>query len=316
MRTSSVVALLCLLGQMMVLLVSGSRKPESIDAVQPDSPANFRGGHAENVKVDRDACEFKKTHGEDHPERFDAEFDFLLNANSSSTWAPLVPHLHRLEVESNTGRRFMVLQDVLCKLKRPVIADFKLGLQSWTPDFAGIVHAGPEKKAKMDKLDAATTTKTLGVRATSIQLPPSPDTWDGEGSIPQHAVYLPAGRTAEKQGLLEEPGSEWRRGSSREDFERLLGTYLPTPQLRKAFVDALRKFIEVFKVQTIYRFTGASLFVFYDGEHAQMAPKLGMVMIDFPHTLGAANQPFGRIDEGVLTGLYSLDVIARKIGLA
>lgn len=290
-----------------IFLGFGSRQLESSDAVQPgDSRAEFRGGHAENVKIDHDACEFKKTHGVDKPERFDTESGFLLNAKSSPTWAPLVPHLHRVEVENKTGRRFMVLQDVLCKLKRPVIADFKLGLQSWTPDFAGIMHADEKKKAKMNKLDAATTTKTLGVRATSIQLPPSPDTWDGEGSIPEDAVYLRAGRTAEKKGLLDEPGSKWRRGSNREDFETLVEAYLPTPQLRKAFVDALQKFIKVFKVQTTYRFTGASLFVFYDGEHVETAPKLSMVLIDFPHTLGDANHKFGRIDEGVLTGLYSL----------
>jgi hypothetical protein len=197
--------------------------------------AKFRGGHAENVKVDRDACEFKKTHGDEHQDRFDAEAGFLRMASADSLWSPLVPHLHRVEVESGTGRRFMVLQDVLCSLNRPVIADFKLGLQTWTPDFAGIVHADAKKRAKMDKLDAASTTKTLGIRATSIQLPPSPDTWDDEGSIPEDADYLPAGRSAQKKGLLDEPGSEWRVGSSRDDFERLVEAYLPTPQLRKAF---------------------------------------------------------------------------------
>lgn len=312
MRVSAPILLMTVL----VLGVDAVRtKPTGPPGDAPSDAAMYRGGHAENQVVDEEACEFMKTHDAKEMGRFAVEEQFLSRASASPMWSPLVPKLKR--VQEINGRPFMVLENVNCHMKRPVIADFKLGLQSWTPDFPpGVRHSSDKKRAKMEKLDSRSTTKQLGVRITSIQMPDIEDLQDQENIEEAGFVSTLGGRVAVKSGLTLDPRQKWIAGGNLADFSTCVEKYLPTPQLRRQFVEKLRPFLEVFEKQTTYRFTGGSLFVFYDavgatGEH----PKLDMRMIDFPHTLGSPEHEFGEIDHGVLQGLRSLKEMATKLGL-
>eukprot|EP00419_Tripos_fusus_P012340 CAMPEP_0172658146 /NCGR_PEP_ID=MMETSP1074-20121228/2588_1 /TAXON_ID=2916 /ORGANISM="Ceratium fusus, Strain PA161109" /LENGTH=314 /DNA_ID=CAMNT_0013473387 /DNA_START=85 /DNA_END=1029 /DNA_ORIENTATION=+ len=276
-----------------------------------DTGAQFRGGHAENQLVDINACEFKKTHDASHMDRFTVEANFLRTASQDPLWASLIPKYIRQE--NVGGHPFIVLYMVTCGFKRPIIADFKLGTQSWVPAFHDKPGADGKKRAKMDALDSASTTKTLGVRVTSIQIPPSTPTWVN-ASVPADAEYQVGGRAAVKKGLI--MGSDqWKAGMNEEQFNQLLQAYLPTPALRAQFVKELQPYLDTFSVQKTYHFTGASLFVFYDGEGAGSSnPKLSMKLIDFPHTLGSPGDEYGELDMGVLKGLTTLRDAAKNAG--
>lgn len=269
-----------------------------------DNKAKFRGGHAHNQIVDSAACEFKKSHDGGHMDRYRAEVDFLRTASRDPLWSRLVPEYIR--EESHDGRPFFVMRSLTCGFENPIIADFKLGTQSWKPDFRGRPGADAAKRAKMEVLDSASTTKSLGVRITSVQLPPPDAASWVNASVRAGAEYQLGGRVAVKKGLAEGEDA-WKGGTTIESFSRLLEAYLPTPALRARFVQELQPFLETFSVQKTYRFTGASLFVFYDGEGAGSPnPKLHMGMIDFPHTLGSPDEEYGELDTGVLKGLMSL----------
>ncbi|CAK0899386.1 unnamed protein product, partial [Prorocentrum cordatum] len=216
----------------------------------------------------------------------------------------LVPQY--LREEQHGGRPFFVMRSLTCGIGSPVIADLKLGTQSWKPDFHGRPGADEAKRTKMDYLDRASTTKQLGVRATSIQMPPDPSTWRGGHAPSDPGAYQLGGRAAVKQGLVSGDDA-WKRGSTVGEFEMLLRAYLPTPALRMEFLEKLEPFIQTFSSQKTYRFTGLSLFVWYDALAAGSEdPKLGMAMIDFPHTLGSPSEEYGELDSGVLKGLTSL----------
>jgi len=271
----------------------------------------FRGGHAENQIVAMDACEFKKTQEDQAGARKEA--DFLKTASADPFWSGLVPKFIR--AEDHEGQLFMVMHMVTCGFKNPIIADFKLGTQSWKPAFRNEPGASSMKIIKMDARDSASTTKSLGVRITSVQMPPSTDTWVNS-SVPADAAYQVGGRVAVKRGLTQ--GSDaWKAGKTEDQFNQMFQAYLPTPALRAEFVKQLQPFLDVFSAQKTYRFTGVSLFVFYDGEGAGSShPKLGMKLIDFPHTLGSPGDEFGELDSGVLAGLNSLHKAAVEAGTA
>jgi len=271
---------------------------------EPLKETSFQGGHAENLMDDEEACEFKKTHGLDHMDRYRVEVDFLKRARDDPLWRRLVPQY--LREEQHGGRPFFVMRSLTCGIGSPVIADLKLGTQSWKPDFHGRPGADEAKRTKMDYLDRASTTKQLGVRATSIQMPPDPSMWEGGDAPSNPGAYQLGGRAAVKQGFVR-GDDDWKRGSTVEEFEMLVKAYLPTPALRMEFLMKLAPFIETFSFQKTYRFTGLSLFVWYDARAAgSEKPTLGMAMIDFPHTLGSPSEEYGELDSGVLKGLTSL----------
>jgi len=272
---------------------------------------SFQGGHAENIMDDKETCEFKKSHGLDHMDRYRVEADFLKRATQDPLWRMLVPQY--LREEQHGGRPFFVMRSLTCGIDHPVIADLKLGTQSWKPAFHGRPGADDAKRAKMDKLDRASTTPQLGVRATAIQIPPGLSDWPGDSAPSDPGAYQLGGRAAVKKGLVSGDAA-WTGGSTVEEFEMLLKAYLPTTALRMEFLEKLAPFIETFSSQKTYRFTGLSLFVWYDARAAgSEEPKLGMAMIDFPHTLGSTREEYGELDSGVLKGLTSLrDIVTSK----
>merc|ERR550532_461711 len=107
-------------------------------------------------------------------------------------------------------------------MDHPVIADFKLGTQSWEPG------ATPEKIAKMVERDNDSTTPLLGFRVVSAMLP--------QGDAPPAAGYLPSGRVAVKQVL--EYGN-WRAGRTRSDVSKILRSFFHTSALRETFKEKL-----------------------------------------------------------------------------
>lgn len=241
----------------------------------------FAGGHPELRVPMANEFEFAKTQVED--ERFEHELAFLRFAKDSDLWRDLVPKLIR--VEEIGERPFVVLENVMGGMEHPVIADFKLGTQSWAPG------ANPEKIAKMEERDAVSATPSLGIRVTSAMLP--------QGKDPE-AGYLSSGRVAVKKGLEE---SSWRAAQTEEDVCQIMAAFLFNEALREAFREKLQPFIRVFQEQTEYSFFGSSLLTCYD--HCIGPTSLSMRLIDFGH---AQNGQSGT-DEGVLKGLMSLDKI-------
>merc|ERR1712113_506944 len=105
--------------------------------------------------------------------------------NDSTVWAGIVPKF--LRVESKEDHEFLVLENIMADMENPVIADFKLGFQSWFD------RDSEEKIAKKKALDASSTTPVLGFRVSSAMLPNSDNA--------PAAGYSLAGRAAAKQGL-------------------------------------------------------------------------------------------------------------------
>lgn len=257
------------------------REPEEDGA---DVADEFHGGHAECRADTGNEYEFAKTHPD--PDRWAAALKFLTFANENDKWRGLVPKLIR--VQKFGDRDFMVLENLMGGKANPVIADFKLGTQSWMPG------AKPEKIAKMKERDAASTTGSLGLRVTSVQLPQGDDPAQG---------YLPSGRVAVKKGLSE---GDWRRAETQSDVHRILHMYLRTAELRAAFIEQLKPYITLFEEQSEHLFIGSSLFLCYD--HTEGASSLAMRLIDFGNSLDGQKSK----DEGVLKGLLSLKELAES----
>merc|ERR1711972_145788 len=96
---------------------------------------------------------------------FKQAVEFFHSANESATWTGIVPKL--LRVETVQDHEYMVLENIMAEMDHPVIADFKLGFQSWFPGDS------PDKIAKKKALDTGSTTETLGFRVSSAMLPNS-----------------------------------------------------------------------------------------------------------------------------------------------
>lgn len=248
----------------------------------------FQGGHKLSHAKPTDPKEFFKV--VEKAAYFEKEVKFLQMANENEMWRPLVPRFIRIQEDGET--HIEVLENFLCDTRQPVIADFKLGTQSWEPG------ASAEKIADMDSKDSQTTTKSLGMRVTSAQLP--------QGNGPD-AGYLPAGRVAVKNGL---DINDWRAGRDSADVKRILSTYLRTKELQEQFLNKLQPVVQVFETQTSYQFIGLSLFVWYSDNAESEGPSgLDMRLIDFAHVLDDQD----KIDEGVLRGLNSLKEMVTEI---
>lgn len=203
----------------------------------------------------------------------------------------------------------IVLENLTFGYTRPNVCDLKLGTQLWDEE------ASDEKRARMDKAAASTTSGSHGVRLTGWQ------TYDSE-TRQFHRVPKTFGKTIGAQHLelgmrmllaCPEPGDAQSADSV------LAGTSLDSrlPQLPAEIVeqllrqDVLKHLEELRDIfgELEVRMRGASLLLVSEGDVEQAQPKAEVRLIDFAHaTLVPGEGP----DQGVLLGIETVLHLVKK----
>ncbi|SPO24175.1 related to ARG82 - dual-specificity inositol polyphosphate kinase required for regulation of phosphate-and nitrogen-responsive genes [Ustilago trichophora] len=219
----------------------------------------------------------------------------------------------------------IVMENLTFGYEKPNVCDIKLGTQLWDED------ATEEKRQRMEKAAAATTSGSHGIRLTGWQ------TYDVETKS-YHSVPKTFGKTIKAEHL--ELGMRMllacpQEGDAEHAETALVGTSLsvdalsfrlpslPDELVEKALREHLVKDLE--EIHAIFsevevRMRGASLLLVYEGEPSRLSQTLasGSVVqegkaqvrvIDFGH---ATIVPGQGPDQGVLLGLSTVLDLARK----
>ncbi|KAJ9474367.1 Inositol polyphosphate multikinase [Pseudozyma hubeiensis] len=231
-----------------------------------------------------------------------------------------------LETKELAGTPRIVLENLTFGYEKPNVCDIKLGTQLWDED------ASEEKKLRMEKAAASTTSGSHGIRLTGWQ------TYDAETST-YHSIPKTFGKAVKAEDLelgmrmllaCPEEGDAQRAeqavaGTSiREDASEFRLPSLPEALVVKLLRDHLINDVE--ELHAIFskvevRMRGASLLIVYEGEASRLEQSLGKVeagsregrpqvrLIDFGHaTIVAGQGP----DEGVLLGLATVLDLAKR----
>lgn len=173
--------------------------------------------------------------------------------------------------EDRDGVTFLVLENLLEGMRRPMVLDVKMGTQTYGDD------ATPEKIASRLKKDTRSTTMRYGINIVGAQMP------------------------------LDEFGDETERIGHKYDTEILtaeglvtsFSQFFRTAKLMEAARDFLEQLYAFFTTQKEFAFYGSSLLFAYDAALGYEAD-LRIKMIDFAHVHPTPN---GGLDESYLTGL-------------
>lgn len=219
----------------------------------------------------------------------------------------------------------IVMENLTYGYEKPNVCDIKLGTQLWDEE------ASEEKRQRMEKAAASTTSGSHGIRLTGWQV------YDSETntyrSVPKtfgktiHAEHLALGMrmllacpeqgdAEEAEALLE--GTSISEGTSRHRLASL-PEGLVVRLLRDHLINDLEELYAIF-AEVEVRMRGASLLSVYegdparldatlsrDGSHGQGRPQVRL--IDFGH---ATIVPGQGPDQGILLGLSTVLELARK----
>jgi len=172
----------------------------------------------------------------------------------------------------------VVMEDLTTQIPPPCVMDIKIGVSSAGED------ASPEKARRMRIKDEATTTATLGMRLTGMEV------WNAaEGEFKQYP-------------------KSWGSVVSAERMKDSLALFFHDGRtVRKDVLELfVRKVTEVdtwFRSQSYLRFYSSSLLFLYDGVKTGGDTKVTLKMIDFAHVFEIKD---GGKDDGYLVGLKNL----------
>ena len=237
-----------------------------------------------------------------------------------------VERLHGKKLETELH---IVLENITHGFKKPNILDLKLGAQLWED------AAKPEKRARLDKISAETTSGSMGFRVAGMR------TWKGvpPPSVPDdHKEYVEADG---ESGYWVYNKMYGRKFSAEDINDGFVAYILPQgtdlKELERArevlqfFLGEVKDIIEVFEKKES-RMYSASILLVYEGDTDEYAktkaklasaapvededdeedlPKLAAVkMIDFAH---ATWRPGEGADENALRGMRSTTTILKHL---
>lgn len=222
----------------------------------------------------------------------------------------------------------IVLENITHGFKKPNVLDLKLGAQLWDDD------AKPEKRARLDKVSAETTSGSLGFRIAGMR------TWLGT-SPPEVPEELKAYVERDAEGGYWVYNKMYGRKFSVEDIDSGFEAFFPqTSDAEKArarevlayFLGEVKDIQEAFEAKES-RMYSASILLVYEGDvdeyentkkvlrsarledeeedEDEVIPKLAAVkMIDFAH---ATFVPGKGPDENALKGMRSTATILKRL---
>ena len=237
-----------------------------------------------------------------------------------------VERLHGKKLETELH---IVLENITHGFKKPNVLDLKLGAQLWDD------AAKPEKRARLDKVSAETTSGSMGFRVAGMR------TWKGvpPPSVPDdHKEYVEADG---ESGYWVYNKMYGRKFSAEDINDGFVAYILPQgtdlKELERArevlqfFLGEVKDIIEVFEKKES-RMYSASILLVYEGDTDEYAktkaklasaapvededdeedlPKLAAVkMIDFAH---ATWRPGEGADENALRGMRSTTTILKHL---
>lgn len=237
-----------------------------------------------------------------------------------------VERLHGKKLETELH---IVLENITHGFKKPNVLDLKLGAQLWDD------AAKPEKRARLDKVSAETTSGSIGFRIAGMR------TWKGvpPPSVPDdHKEYVEADG---ESGYWVYNKMYGRKFSAEDINDGFVAYILPQgtdlKELERArevlqfFLGEVKDIIEVFEKKES-RMYSASILLVYEGDTDEYAktkaklasaapvededdeedlPKLAAVkMIDFAH---ATWRPGEGADENALRGMRSTTTILKHL---
>jgi len=232
-----------------------------------------------------------------------------------------------LSANGRDERPRIVMENLTFGYEKPNVCDIKLGTQLWDEE------ASEEKRQRMEKAAASTTSGSHGIRLTGWQ------TFDAE-SQSYHSIPKTFGKTIKPEHLelgmrmvlaCPEDGDAQQaekalKGSSM-DGRRLpsLPTELVARMLRDHILNDLDEIHAIFSEVQV-RMRGASLLIVYEGEAEHLRQSLSadkseiskgrrpqVRLIDFGHaTLVDGQGPDQGPDQGVLLGLSTMLDLARR----
>ncbi|KAF2993259.1 hypothetical protein E8E13_001064 [Curvularia kusanoi] len=222
----------------------------------------------------------------------------------------------------------IVLENITHGFKKPNVLDLKLGAQLWDD------NAKPEKRARLDKVSAETTSGSLGFRIAGMR------TWLGT-SPPEVPEELKPYVEQDKEGGYWVYNKMYGRKFSAKDIDDGFNAFFPqTSEAEKArarevlafFLGEVKDIQEAFEAKES-RMYSASILLVYEGDvdeyentkkvlrsarpeeeeedEDETVPKLAAVkMIDFAH---ASFVPGKGPDENALQGMRSTATILKRL---
>ncbi|KAF3038011.1 hypothetical protein E8E11_000826 [Didymella keratinophila] len=221
----------------------------------------------------------------------------------------------------------IVLENITHGFKKPNVLDLKLGAQLWDD------NAKPEKRARLDKVSAETTSGSLGFRIAGMR------TWLG-ASPPDVPEDLKSYVEQDKEGGYWVYNKMYGRKFSADDIDDGFNAFFPQDtEAEKArarevlayFLGEVKDIQEAFEAKES-RMYSASILLVYEGdvdeyentkkvlrsarpesdeEEDEAVPKLAAVkMIDFAH---ATFTPGQGPDENALKGMRSTAIILKRL---
>jgi 1D-myo-inositol-tetrakisphosphate 5-kinase/inositol-polyphosphate multikinase len=223
----------------------------------------------------------------------------------------------------------IVLENITHGFKKPNVLDLKLGAQLWDD------NAKPEKRARLDKVSAETTSGSLGFRIAGMR------TWMGE-EAPEVSDELKEYVELDKEAGYWVYNKMYGRKFSADNIDEGFNAFLPQKtdaeqararEVLAYFLGEVKDIQEVFEAKES-RMYSASILLVYEGDveeyentkkvlrsarpetedeedEDEFVPKLAAVkMIDFAH---ATFQPGQGPDENALKGMRSTATILKRL---
>ncbi|KAJ4308866.1 hypothetical protein N0V94_009174 [Neodidymelliopsis sp. IMI 364377] len=223
----------------------------------------------------------------------------------------------------------IVLENITHGFKKPNVLDLKLGAQLWDD------NAKPEKRARLDKVSAETTSGSLGFRIAGMR------TWLGE-EAPEVPDDLKEYVELDKEVGYWVYNKMYGRKFSADDIDEGFNAFLPQKtdaeqararEVLAYFLGEVKDIQEVFEAKES-RMYSASILLVYEGDvdeyentkkvlrsarpetedeedEDEFVPKLAAVkLIDFAH---ATFQPGQGPDENALKGMRSTATILKRL---
>lgn len=268
------------------------RKGSTVDTVDGAHLTQV-GGHgsvdkAQAMKVNREGLVMKPIQEGERGKREVEFFKAVMNSSDSkeTVFKELIPQFHGVHTKmlvDGSKVEYLLMENLLKDYKKPCIMDVKIGAKTYGPDAS-------EKKAAQQDASYAGTKKPFGF------------------SVPGMSVHM----GKEKETVIMK-GKEYGRTLNPDNIHELLEMFLDVnnePEVAKelagAFLEELKKVLNVFQYQTSFHFFASSLLFVYDAEGAKSIDSarnsVSLKMIDFAHVWGAE----GVTDQNYVQGVQSL----------
>ena len=148
----------------------------------------------------------------------------------------------------------IVLQNIALDFKKPNILDVKLGARLWDED------SPQEKRDRLDKVAAETTSKPLGFRIAGMK------TWQGAHAVQSDEITVDGYKVFDKN--YGRTFNEQTIPQGFRDYFLLKNEVTPSPPIKKVlkrFIRDLKAFVEVMEKKESRMYSASLLFV-YEGD--------------------------------------------------